>query len=136
MLILHNMSMSDKRREDMRYDTVARVESPEISAIPGKLMDISLRGCKIGFPVPLLIDLENEYTLKIKILDNSGKPELILICCPIWLVEQKGVTEIGMRILRSPDTNRLNEYVKQLRRSAAIDEDPECMIVDPVCEFI
>lgn len=125
-----------KKRRDARFDTMARVEAPEITTLSGKLVDISLRGCKVLFPVPVAVDLENDYTLKIRPSENLSESELVLLCVPAWTCEDSGSTEIGMKILRSPDTARLAEYVKQLHLDNSSKDDIKSMIVDSVCQFV
>lgn len=96
----------------------------ELCALPGVLDDISLSGCKIHYSFPVVVDLENEYELKIFPLHSSVNTALNLICTPQWVKEQEGNTFIGFKIQYSPDANKLNTFISQLEQISK-DELPD-----------
>ncbi len=114
---------------------MGRVQCQEISALPGNLIDISAHGCKIFYSVPVTIHLEDDYTLLLQVAD-SATSDLTLICHPAWVNEDSGQTVIGMTILRSPDSERLNAFVESLKSKSEKEEDGKSQIVDSKCQFI
>lgn len=107
--------MAQENRQSTRYTEIGRVNAPEICAISGILDDISAEGCKIHYSFPVVLDLENEYELKISPLHNSDETPLNLICIPQWVNEKDGNTFIGFKITYSPDANRLSDFIKYLK---------------------
>lgn len=128
--------MTKIQRKSDRFNDFGRVESSALSQLPGVLDDISIHGCKVRFPISLTVDMDADYTLKIR---PSRKTELIpfvLICHPQWVKEIDGSTVIGFAFLRSPDTARLQSYIRQL-----VDDKTESDYVDSmenkdVCRFV
>ena len=114
---------------------MGRAMCQEISALPGNLIDISARGCKIFYSVPVTLHLEDDYTLTIQVSDSSTG-ELTLICHPAWVNEDSGQTIIGMNILRSPDSDQLKAFVDSLQSKSQGDQDSQSQIVDSQCQFI
>lgn len=98
-------------------------------------MDISLHGCKINYNVPVNVRLEEEYTLVLKTSDNAADG-LTLICQPVWVREDSGKTFIGMLVLRSPDSEKLNKYITLLKRARGEEAESENQIVDTQCQFL
>ena len=127
--------MRAKTRQDPRYQVLGRAICQEISALPGNLIDISARGCKIFYSVPVSIHLEDDYTLTIQVADNSTG-DLTLICHPAWVNEDSGQTFLGMTILRSPDSEQLRAFVESLKSKNESDQDNKSQIVDSQCQFI
>ncbi len=116
--------MNQENRSHTRYEEIGRVTAPEICALPAVLDDISLNGCKIHYSFPVVVDLENEYDVKIAPLHSAESTPLNLICMPQWVKEQEGSTFIGFKILYSPDANRLADFIKVLE-SMAKDDLPD-----------
>ena len=58
--------MNDECRREERYVEIGRVDAPDICLFSGVLIDISLSGCKVRFPMNLEIDEEGDYELKIQ----------------------------------------------------------------------
>ena len=106
--------MLKENRQSVRYDEIGRVISPDLCALPGILDNISSGGCKVHFPLSVVVDLENEYELKIYSSRPAFPEPLNLICQPQWVKETDGCTEIGFSIMYSPDANRLSEFVAYL----------------------
>ena len=106
--------MPEIQRRFERFNTFARVEAPDICQIHGSLADISKSGCKVRFPLSLTIDMDLDYTLKIKFTQMDKSLLFVLICHPQWLKEDDGSTLIGFEFLRSPDTARFNDYIQKL----------------------
>ena len=60
--------MCAKTRKSERYDVIGKVESDELSAFSGTVLNISSQGCWIHYAAPVTVSLENEYTVKIYLL--------------------------------------------------------------------
>ncbi len=105
--------MKKEHRKDQRFSEIGRVEASEICALPGVVDDISLGGCRIHFPVPVTLDKDSEYMLKIKLFHRNAPSKLNLVCNPRWKTEDDQKTQIGFKILRSPDTPELAFYISQ-----------------------
>ncbi len=106
--------MEQEHRLHTRYDEIGRITAPEICALPGILDDISLHGCKVHYSFPVVVDLENEYELKISPLHGSNTTPMNLICTPQWVKEHGGNTFIGFSIQYSPDAHKLQHFIKHL----------------------
>lgn len=112
--ILYTIPMEQENRLHTRYEEIGRVTASELCALPAVLDDISLNGCKIHYSFPVVVDLENEYEVKISPLHSSDNTPLNLICVPQWVNEMDGSTFIGFKILYSPDASRLAEFISHL----------------------
>ena len=128
--------MCAKSRKAVRYEILGRVESEELSAFPGKLLDISTHGCKIHYSNPVVVALENEYTVKIKFTDRDLPETLTMICQPVWACEDNGSTDIGLKFLHSPDTDTLLRYITILHIDSQDAGGVESQIVENECQFI
>ena len=106
--------MDEENRQHTRYEEIGRVLAPELCALPGVLDDISVSGCKIHYSFPITVDLENEYDIKLSPLHHGEQSPLNLICHPQWVQESEGNTYIGLKILYSPDANRVKDFIQQL----------------------
>lgn len=107
--------MNKENRVDTRYDEIARVIAPEICVLPGVLDNISASGCKIHFPLSAVnADVENEYEIKIIPSRLNFEAPLNLMCVPQWIKENADSTEIGFKILYSPDAARLAKFIEYL----------------------
>ena len=106
--------MEQENRLHTRYEEIGRVTASELCALPAVLDDISLNGCKIHYSFPVVVDLENEYEVKISPLHSSDNTPLNLICVPQWVKELEGSTFIGFKIQYSPDASRLQEFISRL----------------------
>lgn len=106
--------MTQENRQDVRYNEIGRVSAAEICPLSGILDDISSAGLKMHYPFPVVLDLEEEFNLKIAPLHNSDSAPLHLLCTPQWVNEKEGSTYIGFKVLYSPDANRLAEFILQL----------------------
>ena len=117
---LYNTLMEQENRLHTRYEEIGRISAPEICALPGILDDISLNGCKVHYSFPVVVNLENEYDVKISPLHGSTSSPLNLICSPQWVNENGGNTFIGFKIHYSPDAHKLENFIKYLE---AISKD-------------
>lgn len=117
--------MKKEHRADERFDEVGRVTAEEISAFPGMLDDISLSGCRVHFPVNTTVDMEKDYTVKINLSHTGIVEQLDLVVHPQWVKDESNETYIGFKILRSPDTPLLNEYIEHMKSLA-----PEAQMQD------
>ncbi len=123
---MHSSSMqSNEQRKDARFEDIGRVDIPALCVLPAILVDISMYGCKIRFPVALGIEMENEYDLKITpAIREFGS--FHLIGEPAWIKKEQKATEVGFKILRSPGTRNFQNYVEKLVQTAEMqmqDED-------------
>ena len=116
----------NENRQQTRFKEIGRIIAPEICALPGILDDISAAGCKVHYPFPVVVDLENEYELKIAPTRSQDETPLKLMCVPQWVNEKEGNTHIGFKILYSPDANRLAEFIAYLEK-VSDDQLPEIM---------
>jgi hypothetical protein len=131
---IHTVNMCAVMRKSVRFADIGRIEAPQICALPGILDNLSREGCKIHYMFPVVVDLENDYEIKIMSAGHPLKP-FVLLCHPQWVKEDKGITEIGFSILRSPDYARFLEYVNNLDSDAeALDVNKQ--IVNSVCQFM
>ena len=117
---LYNKLLEQENRLHTRYEEIGRISAPEICALPGILDDISLNGCKVHYSFPVVVNLENEYDVKISPLHGSTSSPLNLICSPQWVNENGGNTFIGFKIHYSPDAHKLENFIKYLE---AISKD-------------
>jgi hypothetical protein len=131
---VHTMNMCAFTRKSVRFSDIGRIDAPQICALPGVLDDISRDGCRIHYTFPLVVDLENDYELKITPASSPMRP-FRLLCHPQWVNEDKGMTEIGFSFLRSPDYSRLIEYVNNLDFNAE-SQDVDKQIINFVCQFV
>jgi hypothetical protein len=132
--ILKDMSIVSRKLP--RFADCGRVDAPDISLLPGVLEDISLHGCRVRFPLSVKIDIDNDYELKIRPSRKRNAGVFILLCHPQWIQEANGYTEIGFEVLRSPDTARLNAYIKILDEEDSDTEDSEKILDGRVCLFV
>ena len=107
--------MAEENRQNVRYEEIGRVISPELCALPGILDNISATGCRVHFPVNVIVDLESEFDVKISLSRSPEESPLQLLCKPQWVKECKNTTQIGLTILYSPDAVRLNEFISSLQ---------------------
>ena len=118
--IFYTKLMEQENRLHTRYEEIGRITAPEICALPGILDDISLNGCKVHYSFPIVVDLENEYEVKIAPLHGNSTP-LNLICSPQWVNENGGSTFIGFKIHYSPDAHKLESFIKHLEKISRDD---------------
>lgn len=123
------MVMKEENRQNHRYPEIGRIVAPELCALPGILDNISLTGCKIHFPVSVVVDLETEYMIKVTLTRSLEDAPLQLMCKPMWVTEDKGNTQIGLKILYSPDDARLREFVAFLQEMGEDDDDDDSDIL-------
>ena len=119
--IPYNINMEQENRLHTRYEEIGRISAPEICALPGILDDISLNGCKVHYSFPVVVDLENEYEVKLSPLHSSNTAPLNLICTPQWVNERGGNTYIGFKIQYSPDAHKLENFIKHLEKISKDD---------------
>lgn len=118
--------MALDQRTNTRFDDFGKVNAPDICVFPGILADISLTGCKIRFPAHIELDMECDYELKITpTRKNLGQP-FMLIAHPQWISGENDSTEIGFKVLRSPGSKQLAQYVKS-RADTEQDSDDNYM---------
>lgn len=110
----YTKKMAQENRQDKRFEEIGRVMATELCPISGVLDDISAAGCKVHYSFPVVVDLDNEYDIKISPLHYSDSEPLHLMCKPQWVKETEGSTFIGFKVLYSPDGVRLQKFVQHL----------------------
>ncbi len=125
-----------RRREEERFDEIARIDCTQICALPGVLRNISNSGFNCYFPNPVTVDDETEYSVLMTFSHTDFSKELELICVPQWKIEKESETEIGFKILRSPDSPLLTTFVNSLKDKAKDDSDISELIISPDAEFV
>ncbi len=126
--------MAREHRADERYEDFGRVDAEDLCRLPGILDDISMKGCRVHFPVPIKLDMDNQYHLNIS-LPRQGASPLRLICNPQWKKINDSETEIGFSFLRSPDTPRLASYIGEKEGEQA-DDSIYSMILENKAVFV
>lgn len=130
--------MANENRKEERFPDIGRVDAIDICSLPGVLDDISLSGCKVHFPVPVTVDEENDYEIKIRPASKCTQEPLVLICHPQWnKIKENNESQIGFAILRSPDTPQLTAYIEE--RKANNEDDSaivDSMIIKPTSSLI
>lgn len=127
--------MAFKPRLFERFDDTGKIEIPSLCPLPGVLDNISEGGCRVHYNFPVVVELENDYEIKIFFARNILEGSLQLVCHPQWVREVGNCTEIGFKILPSQDFPRLAEYIKKL----GLDEksgDFSDEILESTCRFI
>jgi len=92
----------------------------------------------VHYPFAVVVDLDSDYEIKVmpsRIAGEMHKAPFTLLCHPRWVKEDRGATEIGFSILRSPDSVYLSEYVAGLS-DAAYEQRVENQIVGSVCQVV
>ncbi|MCR5607117.1 MAG: PilZ domain-containing protein [Treponema sp.] len=123
-------------RKNVRFSDIGRVEAFGICELPGILEDISLTGCKVHFPIPVKVDMDLEYELKIYPSRKCASGhDFVLICQPRWINGEGEDSSIGFSILHSPGTQQLKSYIEYLNatensentkeNNTKIDYDPD-----------
>ncbi len=126
--------MDTTKRRQFRFADFGHVEIHELCAINGILVNISLSGCKIHFPLNITVDLERDYRIKITTSRKGFKSPFVLLCHPQWCENVSGGTNIGFTVLRSPDTTQWAVYINQIKKeNNSFDGD---MIKDIRCQFL
>lgn len=128
--------MSEENRKNVRYSDIGRVDATDICALPGVLDDISLAGCKVHFPIPVSIDMENDYELRIKPSHKAALALLVLVCHPQWKKDVGGESEIGFKVLRSPDTPQLASYIDLLQKDSDDPASVQSILIDSKATFV
>lgn len=124
--------MGIENRGAERFQDFGRVDCQDLCLASGILEDISLKGCKVRFNVPVSFDPDNEYEIKVRLSRETLEP-LELLCKPQWSRTVENATDIGFEFLHSKDTSRLESYIKILsddkHSSQPIIEDTSCQFV-------
>lgn len=111
--------MKTEHRKDERFEDSGRVEAKELCALPGVLDDISISGCKVRFPVPVNVDMDNDYDLKMNLPHKNFLPVLKLTGRPQWKKDMGSQTQVGFSFLCSPGTPALTKYINQLKSDSS-----------------
>ena len=133
--LFHTNDMHVELRKDTRFEDFGRIECEALSPVKGVLEDISFNGCKVHFDVPVTVNFENDYELYVR-LSRFPTEEIVLMAHPEWTREIETVTEIGFSFLRSPDSARLEEYVKQLHAEQEEINDDGIPKEEDACLFV
>lgn len=128
--------MRRERRREARYPEIGHISCSQICALPGVLEDISASGCRAHFPNPVFTEEEQEYAVRLTFSRQGIVHGLELVCIPQWKKESGSETEIGFKILRSPDSPLLSSFIESLQKQSNDSPDVTDMIIPPDAEFI
>ena len=128
--------MDSENRKNERFDNMGRVECSALCPLPGVLDDISMDGCRVHFPVPFEVDMENDYELKVKLTVMGTVNMLVLIAHPQWVTQEDSETSLGFKLLRSPNTPELQRIIGDLSKKAEFDDDIAGQIIDSQVHFV
>ncbi len=128
--------MKKDLREAKRFTEIGRVDCERICALPGVLEDISISGFSAHFPNPVFVDSEEEYTVFMTFSRQDFLRPLEFVCVPRWKNEYEDQTEIGFKILRSPDSPALAAFINSLQENSEENSEPADMIISPEAEFV
>ena len=129
--------MKNEHRRSERFDDIGRVDALQICPLPGVLDDISLNGCKVHFPIPVSVDMDNDFELKLKLsAGNASHNSLLLLCHPQWQRTDGFETQVGFKVLRSPDTRELESYIENLKAKSQDAADVSSLIIAPQVTFV
>lgn len=120
--------MQSDKRKDERYEDIGRVEAPELCVFPGVLQDISMLGCRVRFPMQFDPDMEMDIEMRVIPAHKRTLQPISLIGHPMWVRHDDNSTEIGFKLLRSPDSRELHQYVQRLALAEAEFEEEEEML--------
>ncbi|WP_294431273.1 hypothetical protein [uncultured Treponema sp.] len=123
------------QRISERFDDFARVVCPDLCIVSGVLLDISKEGFKAEFNAPCTVDLEKEYQVQLRLSRITAEP-LDLIVRPVWSKFVDGKTELGVTILHSKDTTRLEKYIRMLKDEKNDRDDAGIVSYDSDSLFI
>ncbi len=86
-------------------------------------------GCRIKFPVQCTVDMESESELTvIPSAHKQGGQPFVLIGQPTWVKEETDSCEVGFKLLHSPGSRQLSEYIQKLALAAAEYDEEEEML--------
>ncbi|HAM78423.1 MAG TPA: PilZ domain-containing protein [Treponema sp.] len=115
--------MKNEHRKEERFTDTGRVDAQELCVLPGVLDDISASGCRIHFPVPVKVDMENDYSIKMKIPRKEFLLPFSLLCRPRWITNSENRSNIGFSFLCSPGTPLLLRYIDFLKAASKKEAD-------------
>mgnify|MGYP002627324147 FL=1 len=128
--------MKHEQRADERFEEFGKVEVEKLCALPGVLDDISVGGCRVHFPLPVTVNMEADYSLRIHISLGNRPRSLSITCQPLWQRLNGNETEVGFKILPSIDTPLLTEYLNNLQSRSQPDFDIGDLLVDSKASFV
>lgn len=124
-----------EKRQSERFGDIGRVDIPDLCALPGVLDNISRAGCRVHYQFPVVVDLNDDYEMRITFAGRSADRTFSLLCHPEWAKEDSSRTQIGFKILPSTDFARLGEYIGCLS-SDSEEQRIDSQIADSVCRII
>lgn len=135
--IVHNLfCMSRNLRKNVRFNDFGRADCPSICPVPGVLDDISLTGCKIHYDAPVMVNLESDYEIHIR-LSRASVGAFVLMCHPQWQKQKEdGSTEVGFIFLHSPDSTALENYIQQLQSEQIFQGYDDFLPQGDTCQFV
>lgn len=113
-----------ENRSNVRYKEIGHFLAPDLCMLPGIIDDVSLEGCKVHYQFPVTVELSNEYDCQLSPSQNPSENPLHLKCVPQWVKDTGDKTEIGFKIMYSPDGNKLSDFIDQLKQKNQ-DDLPE-----------
>jgi len=113
-----------ENRINTRFKEIGHFLAAELCMLPGIIDDVSLEGCKVHYQFPVTVDLTAEYDAQLSPSQNPAENPLHLKCAPQWVKDSEDKTEIGFKILYSPDGNKLQDFISHLEQKNQ-DDLPE-----------
>lgn len=111
--------MKAEHRREPRFEESGRVEATDLCELPGVLDDISATGCKVRFPVPIKIDMESDYNIKVKIPHKKFDTTFSIVCKPKWISRCGSQSNVGFIFLCSPGIPFIKRYINYLKADSA-----------------
>ncbi|WP_147613137.1 PilZ domain-containing protein [Treponema pectinovorum] len=128
--------MAQNLRKNVRFLDFGRAECEALCPVAGILDDISKSGCKIHYDAPVNLNMENDYEIHIRLSRENTEP-FVLYCHPQWQKESAdGTTEIGFSFLHSPDSAKLESYIKQLSEENYSSDFDSLFPQETSCQFV
>ncbi len=110
--MFHSYTMFEEKRRHPRFNVTGRVDAADLCIFPGILLDLSLGGCRVRFPIQVTVNPDEEYQLKLKFSCDCISKSLTLLGRPAY-VKTSDSTEIGFQFLRSPDSPGLKDFIEE-----------------------
>ena len=129
--------MKSERRSAPRYEEKGRIDAEDVCALPGVLDDISSTGCKVRFPVPVTIDMERTYELRLKMPYKELPSTMTLEGRPQWQHQNSDSSSFGFSFVQTDDLQKLMEFIETLKeKNTDDDEGIMNMLVDLKPNFV
>jgi hypothetical protein len=108
------MGKKKEQRKNSRFPAIAKVKVKEFGNEEFQLIDLSVTGCRIEYPLETEILLNTRFSLKI-IPEKEAKISSFLITAEArWIRVSGNTSEAGFMITGSPKGKQFQNYVDYL----------------------